>query len=70
MSFASLALPFIAARCTWFAVRAAREMSVASDDEADNRQRATQMEGCVLIGVGTLSVVCCVKIVETVVVVR
>lgn len=45
MSFASLALPFIAARCMWFAVRAARVMSVASDDEADNRQRATETEG-------------------------
>jgi hypothetical protein len=37
MSFASFALLLRAAWCTRFAVR---EKSVASDDEADSRQRA------------------------------
>ena len=38
MSFANFALLLTAAWCIRFAVR---EMSVASDDEADSRQRAT-----------------------------
>jgi len=48
MSLANLALLLTAAWCIRFAVR---EMSVASDDEADSRQRAMQTDGRILVGV-------------------
>ena len=51
----------MAAWCIRFAVR---EMSVASDDEADSRQRATRMGGRILVGVGTLPIVWGLEVVE------
>ena len=51
MSLANLALLLMAAWCIRFAVR---ERSVASDDEADSRQRAKGMYGRILIGVSAV----------------
>jgi len=66
MSLANLALLLTAAWCIRFAVR---EMSVASDDEADSRQRAMQTDGRILVGVG-VPMVWGAKVVGTVAVVR
>jgi len=53
MSLAKLALLLAAAWCIRFA---AREKSVASDDEADSRQNARQTSGRILVGVSSLVV--------------